>query len=129
MLDRIIKLAEDDEDVAALWLYGSRARNDHHADSDYDLAVVFFARESDSLERRLKPEIKALDWHQALGAAEGTISIVDLSTCPVTLGWSILSEGILLVDKSIDARLRAESRIYSIWELDYHHQQKSTINS
>ena len=124
MLDDIIKLANDDDDVAAMWLYGSRARNDHHANSDYDLAVVFFTRESDSLERRLKPEIKALEWHQALNVPEDTLSIVDLSSCPVTLGWSILSDGKLLVDKSLDARLRAESRIYSIWELDYQHNQE-----
>lgn len=123
MLDRIIKLAEQDDDIAALWLYGSRARGDHHANSDYDLAVVFFTRESDSLDRRLKPEVKALEWQHAQGVPEGTMSMVDLSTCPVTLGWSILSEGKLLVNKSPEVRLRAESRIYSMWELDYQYHQ------
>jgi hypothetical protein len=88
-------------------------------DSDYDLAVVFINRIADRLERRLRPELLALEWQEVLQLADGQISVVDLSSCPVPLGWSILSEGNLLADRDPGARMRAESRIYSMWEIDY----------
>jgi uncharacterized protein len=124
---RLIELANTEQDIAALWLYGSRARGDHGAESDYDLAVVFLDRIADRLERRLRPELLALKWQGELQLTESRLSVVDLSVCPVPLGWSILSEGTLLADKDPGARMRAESRIYSMWEIDYlyHHQRSA----
>ncbi|UTW14433.1 nucleotidyltransferase domain-containing protein [Marinobacterium rhizophilum] len=125
LLPHLVQLADSAPDVAALWLYGSRARGDHGADSDYDLAVVFMDRIADRLERRLRPELLALEWQSALQLPENQLSIVDLSACPIPLGWSILSDGKLLADKTPDVRMRAESRIYSMWEIDYLYQQPS----
>lgn len=119
MLKVLTELAENNPDILALWLYGSRARGDAGAASDYDLAVIFSSWEPDPLERRLRPEVLALDWQQALDLPENHISIVDLASCPVPLGWSVLSEGKLLVDKQPEVRMTIESRIFSIWELDY----------
>ncbi|WP_116472394.1 type VII toxin-antitoxin system MntA family adenylyltransferase antitoxin [Zobellella maritima] len=123
-LARITSLATQDPDIAALWLYGSRARGDHYADSDYDLAVVFSRWVDNPLERRLRPEELAIDWQQRLGMSEGSISIVDLSIAPIPLGWSIVSQGKLLLDQVPEARMRAEQRVYSMWELDYVHHHK-----
>lgn len=126
LIPRLIEQVHATADVAALWLYGSRARDDHRPGSDYDLAVVFCDRIDDRLERRLRPELLALKWQAALQIPDGQLSVVDLSICPVPLGWSILSEGRLLADKEPGARMRAESRIYSMWEIDYlFHQQRS----
>jgi len=86
--------------------------------------VVFINRIADRLERRLRPELLALEWQEVLQLPEGQLSVVDLSSCPVPLGWSILSEGSLLADKEPGARMRAESRIYSMWEIDYLHNQQ-----
>ncbi|MFD1008226.1 MULTISPECIES: nucleotidyltransferase domain-containing protein [Oceanisphaera] len=63
LLTKIIELANKRSNIAALWLYGSRARGDHHADSDYDLAVVFTHWLPDALSRRLRPEELALASH------------------------------------------------------------------
>ncbi|SFX75920.1 type VII toxin-antitoxin system MntA family adenylyltransferase antitoxin [Marinospirillum alkaliphilum] len=123
MLKALTELAEQNPDILALWLYGSRARGDAGATSDYDLAVIFSSWEPDPLERRLRPEVLALDWQQSLGLPEDQISIVDLACCPAPLGWSVLSEGELLVDKQPEVRMTIESRIHSIWELDYMHPQ------
>jgi len=121
-LDRLASLAEERDNIAALWLYGSRARGDHHDASDYDLAVAFTDWQPDPLERRLRPEMLAMDWQTALGLPEGALSVVDLAICPIPLGWSILSEGRLLVDRKPQIRMTQESRIYSRWELDYSHR-------
>jgi predicted nucleotidyltransferase len=36
----IINWAARSQDIAEVWLYGSRARGDHHEESDIDLAIV-----------------------------------------------------------------------------------------
>lgn len=123
-LQRIIRLAKTRDDLAALWLYGSRSRRDHHADSDYDLAAAFTGWIDDAMERRLRPEMLALEWQQVLGLGEHGLSVVDLAIAPIPLGWSILSQGQLLVDCHPQLRMHQESRIMSRWELDYLHQER-----
>ena len=127
MIQALIQLVKADPQLLAMWIYGSRARGDAGPVSDYDLAAVFADWEEDALERRLRPEVLALEWQQALELPEGALSLVDLSCCPVPLGWSILSEGKLLVDKKPEIRMSVESRIFSIWELDYLHHQNNWI--
>ncbi|MBL1377775.1 type VII toxin-antitoxin system MntA family adenylyltransferase antitoxin [Zobellella iuensis] len=124
-LAKIVELARQRPDIAALWLYGSRARGDHHAASDYDLAVVFTSWLPDALSRRLRPEEVAIDWQHRLAMPEGSISVVDLAIAPIPLGWSVLDQGKLLLDPSPAHRMRAEQRIYSMWELDYVHANKT----
>lgn len=41
LLPKIATLAENDPEIAVVWLYGSRAKGCAHASSDYDLAVAF----------------------------------------------------------------------------------------
>lgn len=122
-LTAIISLARRRDDLAAVWLYGSRARGDHHPESDFDLAVAFTTWITDPLERRLRPELLAQEWQRELGLGEEQLSVVDLAIAPIPLGWSILSQGVLLVDLDWDTRIRQESRILSRWEIDYLHPE------
>ena len=122
-LRAITSLAHQRDDLAAVWLYGSRAREDHHPESDFDLAVAFTSWITDPLERRLRPELLAQEWQRELGLGEGMLSVVDLSIAPIPLGWSILSQGVLLADLDWDTRIRQESPILSRWEIDYLHQE------
>jgi len=125
LTDQITQIADVDPGIAALWLYGSRARGDHHAGSDYDLAVAFTHWEKDPLERRLRPELLAQDWLRALDLPDNTFSLVDIAIAPIPLGIAILADGKLLLDKQPGIRLRQESRILSRWEIDYeYHQQQ-----
>ena len=119
LLQRLISRASQDDDLAGLWLYGSRARGAHHTKSDYDLAVAFTDWISSPLDRRLRPELRALDWQQSLDLPEGKLSVVDIAIAPIPLGWSILSEGRLLLDPHPQLRMQQENRIMSRWELDY----------
>ncbi|WP_163557491.1 nucleotidyltransferase domain-containing protein [Halomonas sp. NO4] len=124
LVDQLIELAKQHEEIAALWLYGSRARGDHYSGSDYDIAVAFTNWIPEALERRLRPELLAMTWQEALELPDGQLSVVDLATCPVPLGWSILSEGKLLLDRHPQVRMTHESRILSRWELDYSHRAR-----
>jgi uncharacterized protein YutE (UPF0331/DUF86 family) len=90
--------------------------------------VVFTNWEKHPLTRRLRPEELVLEWQQECALPDGRLSVVDLSIAPVPLGWSILSEGRLLLDKWPDRRMRAEQRIYSMWELDSVHPQQGTTS-
>lgn len=124
VLESLLKLASKRADIAALWLYGSRARRSHHSASDYDLAVAFTDRIASPLDRRLRPELLALDWSEALNLPEGELSIVDVAIAPIPLAWTIISEGCLLWDAHPQLRMHQETRIMSRWELDYLNQRK-----
>ncbi len=119
MLQSIIQQADSEPDILALWLYGSRARGDHSLSSDYDLAVLFADQIDDAFERRVRPEVRALEWQEKLVIPEGKLSIVDISSCSIPLAWSVLDEGQLLLDKSPNQREQTESRIFSLWRSDY----------
>lgn len=123
LIQRLIHLAGQHPSLAALWLYGSRARGDHHAQSDYDLAVAFSDWIDDPLERRLRPEMLALDWQQELALADDMLSIADMNQAPIPLCVSVLTDGILLVDRNPGERMRQEARILSFWEVDYLHPE------
>ncbi len=124
MAANLIELAQQDRCITALWLYGSRALGNEHAESDYDLAVLFADWCANALERRLRPEELALEWQQQCGLPDDKLSIVDIGSCSIPLAWSVLTQGKLLVDKQPDKRMKAEARIYSMWEIDYVHDQK-----
>jgi len=124
LIEQIQRLAQKEDKLAVLWLYGSRAREDNHPGSDYDLAVGFIDRLEDPLERRLRPELLAETWKSELGLPEKALSIVDIGLVPIPLGIAILSEGKLLVDRHPQIRLTLESRILSRWELDYQYHQQ-----
>jgi len=125
----IIKLAEDHEDIEVLWLYGSYAKGTAHSGSDIDLAVVFKRWQDDILERRLKPELLAIQWQQALGLEEGDLSVLDMGMASIPLAMSVLSTGKLLLSKNSSRQLQEQQRIMSRWEIDYlyHYQNKQEI--
>lgn len=124
LTNKITNIASNTKGLAALWLYGSRARGDNHNNSDYDLAVVFTTWEKEPLERRLRPELLAIDWHSELSLPENTLSIVDIATAPIPLAWNIIKEGILLLDIEPASRMCHEARIMSRWELDFSYHQR-----
>jgi predicted nucleotidyltransferase len=66
VLEAVVESARSQDDIAAVWLYGSRARGDHHEGSDYDLAVVYTDWPEDAMERRLRPELQGQAWQDDL---------------------------------------------------------------
>lgn len=120
-IQHLIALAKANDNIIALWLYGSRARGKANPDSDYDLAVLFKQSPADDVERRLQPELLALDWQQATN--ELALSIIDIMQVPLPLAITVLDDNSLLYCCDDTVRLLAEARLMSKWELDYLYHQ------
>lgn len=126
---KIIKLAEDDENIELLWLYGSHAKGAAHKNSDIDLAVAFKTWKNDVMERRLRPELLAIEWQNKLKLKEGELSILDINNAPIPLAMSVLKTGHLLLGKNLSRQLQEQQRIMSKWEIDYlyHYKHQQAI--
>ncbi len=126
---KIIQLAQDDSNIELLWLYGSRAKGTAHAQSDIDLAVTFKEWIEDPIERRLRPELLALEWQKSLNLADGMLSVLDMSQAPIPIAMSVLKSGVLLLSKNIARQFQEQQRIMSKWEIDhlYHYKNQKAI--
>ncbi|WP_428357393.1 type VII toxin-antitoxin system MntA family adenylyltransferase antitoxin [Methyloprofundus sp.] len=120
-LINIIQLAKNNAEVEVLWLYGSRARNKANNESDYDLAVAFKTYIEDPIERRLRPEILVLEWHEKLNIP---LSIIDINQAPLPLAYTVVLDNTLLYSKNNYRRMIEEQKIMSKWEIDYCYHRK-----
>lgn len=119
---KIIELAQLNHEIDVVWLYGSRAKGLSHKDSDYDLAIAFNTFPKDIIERRLRPEMLAIDLSRVLNIPSETISIVDINLIPISLAWEVIKEGKPIVIKNSMRLIQEELRVSSMYELDllYH---------
>ena len=126
---KIILLAQDDGNIELLWLYGSHAKGTAHKQSDIDLAIGFKAWEKDILERRLRPELLAIEWQNKLNLVEGGLSILDINSAPIPLAMAVLKTGDLLLSKNLSRQFKEQQRIMSKWEIDYlyHYKHQQAI--
>ncbi len=126
---QIIDLAQANDAIELLWLYGSQAKGKAHKNSDIDLAVAFKVWENDPLERRLRPELLALEWLHQLSLSEGQLSVLDINQAPIPIAMSVLQSGKLLLSKNRSRQFQEQQRIMSKWEIDYlyHYQKQRAI--
>lgn len=119
---KIIALATENDDIEVLWLYGSRARGTESAGSDWDLAVAFKEFEPDELKRRLKPELLAIEWQEAVGGVD--ISIADINQVSFPLAYSIIQDDTVWYCRNSLRLHKEEQRIWSMWqEYRYEHEK------
>ncbi|MSP27600.1 MAG: nucleotidyltransferase domain-containing protein [Methylococcales bacterium] len=116
--------AQKNPDIAIMWLYGSRADNTYHETSDYDLACAFTHFLHEPLEKRLRPEMLALEWQSVLQLNERTLSIVDINQVSIVLAYEIIQYNKVLFCRDEKRWWREENRIYSRMELDITHSMK-----
>ena len=114
-------LLANNDDIEVLWLYGSRARNTVNTNSDYDLAVAFKSYIKEPIDRRLRPELLALEWNRKLGIV---LSIIDINQVPLTLAYTVIQDNTLLCSKNEYRRMVEEQKIMSKWEIDYCYHKK-----
>ena len=104
-------------EVIVAWLYGSRARGDHHSASDYDIAVAFAPHKLDDvLDNRVRPELLALDVQNTLGLSDNDVSIIDINNVPVALAFNAITSDCVLVNKDTLRQMATESIIMSKYE-------------
>lgn len=127
---QLIQLAKSNDNIELLWLYGSYAKGNAHENSDIDLAVAFKAWENDVVERRLRPELLALDWQHTLNLPDGKLSVLDINAAPIPLAMSVLKNGELWLCKNTYRLAQELQRIMSKWEIDYlfHYQKQQTMS-
>lgn len=127
---QLIQLAQENNDIELLWLYGSHAKGTEHEKSDIDLAVAFKSWEKEVIERRLRPELLAIEWQNKLNLSEGQLSILDINNAPIPIAMSVLQNGELLLSKNTSRQLQEQQRIMSKWEIDYlyHYQHQAAMN-
>jgi len=128
LVNELKTLAREEDNLAVLWLYGSRAKGTAQANSDFDLAVAFNTFPHDDWEKRLQPELLQQRWSDRLqplliscadDAEPVTLSVVDINHIPLPLAYSIVRDGKPLLVKDAMRLYREEHRISSMWEVDY----------
>ncbi|SHE95383.1 Nucleotidyltransferase domain-containing protein [Microbulbifer donghaiensis] len=120
-LDRIVERLEEQEKIAAAWLYGSRARGDHRPGSDYDIAIALNNFDRPYAERRLAPELLSMDLSAEL---EHAVQVVDINLVPITLAIGILDDGTPLLVRDELRYCREINRIHGLWADHLWHQQQ-----
>jgi len=120
-LTALLQLAKENKALEGVWLYGSQARYTATIDSDYDLAVAFKSYIEDPIERRLRPELLALQWQKKLAI---DLSIIDINQVPLELAYTVVQDNCVLYSDNEYRRLTEEQRIMSKWEIDYLYHRK-----
>jgi len=122
VIQQISKLVEQDDNVAVLWLYGSRAKGTEQAGSDYDFAVAFNQFPEDAWQRRLQPELLCQSWQDILSNSK--ISVVDINLIPLPLAFSVVQQGKVIFCRDSMRLIKEEGRISSMWDIDYNWHQE-----
>ncbi|MBB1465193.1 nucleotidyltransferase domain-containing protein [Vibrio sp. SG41-7] len=116
MIDSIVSLAEMDESIELVWLYGSRAQGTHHQESDFDLAVAFHDHALSVLALRTRPECLAIEWAEQLDLPLDKLSIVDINRLPVALAFNVIEYGVLIYNNNPLLVYKEQNRIHSMFE-------------
>jgi len=116
--ENITRIIHAHAQVDAIYLYGSRAKQTAHENSDWDIAVIFSEYETDASARLLRPQLleAAIELELKL---YNQISVIDLETAPVYLQYSILMSAVKWFDRNVPHVKRVEQSILSKWEKDY----------
>lgn len=96
-LEELVRRFSGDRRVAAMWLFGSRARGEADALSDVDVAVL-----AAGAPTAVELAAWELDWLDAANQTLGTdeVSLVVLDRAPLTLRHQVLRGGRLLYSRS-----------------------------
>ncbi|ELE1940737.1 nucleotidyltransferase domain-containing protein [Vibrio cholerae] len=116
VLASIKQLAAQHSDIAAVWLYGSRAQGRARQDSDYDLAIAFNDFSLDAIARYVRPHSLALSWAGKLQLPEQQVSLVDINQAPIYLAYQIIDTGKLIYSDGTARAWQEITRINSLFE-------------
>lgn len=124
IIEALIKLASENTDIDVLWIYGSRAKGNSHANSDYDLALAFKNFLCNDWDAQLRPQTLAIDWALILNIPTEQLSIVDINLVPIPLAFEIIHDGKVLLSQNNMRLIQEESRIARQYELDILYHRK-----
>lgn len=93
------------EDIAAVYLFGSYARGTDRESSDIDLAVLFSAAVENKMQRFDRRMEMMIDLEKITGMK---VDVIDILAAPLLLQHQVLKYGQLLVDKNPAGRIAFE---------------------
>jgi predicted nucleotidyltransferase len=125
VMKKIVTLAAQNDDIDALWIYGSRAQSCEMDSSDYDIAIAFKNFNLSPTSKLLRPNELAIDWANDLAVDTELISIVDINTVPVYLAFNIVEYGEVIYSSDTGRVFKEQDRIYSRYEFDL----KESVNN
>ncbi|MEP6867177.1 MAG: nucleotidyltransferase domain-containing protein [Novosphingobium sp.] len=103
----IVQWAEKHLEVAKVYLYGSRARGDHHAGSDIDLAIVMNAPDADKAYAMWSGFKSDFDEAPALHlSAEVHLEWFEKDAGLGKVGTGVENDGVLLFERSANTKVR-----------------------
>jgi uncharacterized protein YutE (UPF0331/DUF86 family)/predicted nucleotidyltransferase len=107
------------DDVLMAFVFGSYARGQEMAESDFDVAVYFKA-EKGAMEHKCDLDIEGQIWSDVSAIVKKEVDLVCLNNAPASLVSSVITEGIPLVNK--DKKLFWEIYLKSSSEAeDFYH--------
>jgi predicted nucleotidyltransferase len=105
--------ATRDEDIAAVYLFGSVARGEARPSSDVDVGVLYRTAPPRTLEA--VPAKMETDLTRALGRP---VEVVVLDWAPVDLVHRVLRDGVLVLDRDRSRRIAFEVRARNVyWDI------------
>ena len=107
--------------VELCYLYGSRARGQGRADSDYDLAVRFAAQPTNDVRDRSLGEFSEALARQ-LSVPESRVDVHDLDEMPLALQFRVLRDGVRLWESPEGAHNEFYVRVMGEY-LDYRYYE------
>ncbi|MFV0447986.1 MAG: type VII toxin-antitoxin system MntA family adenylyltransferase antitoxin [Vibrio sp.] len=128
IIEAIMTLAAHNIDVEVVWLYGSRAQNTAHAESDYDLAIAFKNFQLDQFDKYLRPNELALSWAQQLGLPSDKLSIIDINQAPIYLAYNVVEYGNVIYHSHTSRELHEQDRINSMYEFQIREAEEQAFD-
>ncbi len=111
------------DDIALSFLFGSRARDNHHEQSDWDIAILFRDNTNGWDNLGKQEEVRHL-LSQALAVNDDKIDLVDLYRGGLSICATVVDEGIPLTGQNSLALAMFYQRIWAnledyYWNLDH----------
>ncbi|MBL4941385.1 MAG: nucleotidyltransferase domain-containing protein [Colwellia sp.] len=116
VISEIIHVAANNDDIAVIWLYGSRAMGSSTEQSDYDLAIAFKNFELSATGKFLRPNELALIWSDDFKLPANLLSVVDINLVPIYLAFNIVEYGEIIYQTKTSRSFKEQNRIYSQYE-------------
>lgn len=105
------ELAAANSAIEVVWLYGSQAKGNAAANSDYDLAIAYDQRLI--AKRAFYCDELSYQWSKA---TTEKMSMIDINNVPIPLAYSAITDGKVIYCR-YPLRLHSEQhRIWSLWE-------------
>ena len=118
IIDSLISLFREQEGICFAFLFGSRARNQTGANSDWDIAIWFKDNSDQFSNLGFREEIRS-EISRCLQVPVDQVDIVDLYRADLSISASVIGEGVPLLGDDTLEMARYYQRIWALMEDNY----------